>query len=190
VSGLSVIASVILGTLLYRSFKHVQFHKSSSSQKHFRHLLALLLLTTVSFILKIVWNLVIGSVARRRWRNYEISTSQFGTLWFFYYFITELLPLTLALVQQYRSEFEQYHSDSSSSHNSGDRKKSSSSSQQGTSKNSSSSYSTYQPSDNTQNNSNNSNNSGNNNQVPGHVRTITAEMGVELNLQDASASSV
>eukprot|EP00026_Physarum_polycephalum_P007509 Phypoly_transcript_07571.p1 GENE.Phypoly_transcript_07571~~Phypoly_transcript_07571.p1 ORF type:complete len:458 (+),score=39.34 Phypoly_transcript_07571:95-1375(+) len=109
VSGVSVIASAILGGLLFHTFmlsNKFQKHSTNSTKRHMKHLLALLILTTVSFILKGVWNLVIGSIARKRWTNLTMSNGQFGTLWFFYYFITELLPISLALAQQWRSEIE------------------------------------------------------------------------------------
>lgn len=83
--------------------------------------------------------------------------------------ITELLPLSLALLQQYRSEVDQYRSSQSSSSHESKKNKNTSSyiSRDGTSKQSSSFFSSHSPSiastsrENINNNSNDLNNSDN-----------------------------
>jgi len=98
-----VVAALIFGLRLYHMLKQT-LAKSRYLSHVMRQLLLLVFLATASFALKGAWVFSISAFVRSKWVSGEWDDVQFGIFWFFYYFITEILPFQLIWLVLQRKE--------------------------------------------------------------------------------------
>jgi len=89
-----VLAALIFGLMLYRMLGE-SVARSNYLLHVMRQLLFLLLLATASFALKGACIFSILTSVRNEWLSGNWSDTSFGIFWFFFYFITELLPFLI-----------------------------------------------------------------------------------------------
>jgi len=97
---LSVVVCLVIGMRIYFSFRYSEVVDYSRS-KFLKRLNVLIVLTLVSFVLKGFWSYFFNSYASSVWRNGGMPDVVYGTLWYLYYFVSELLPETCGLVFRY-----------------------------------------------------------------------------------------
>jgi len=86
-----VLAALIFGLKLY-----CMLGKSACKSKYLsqmmRQLLFLVVLATISFVIKGVWVFSISTYVRNKWVSHQWSDIKFGIFWISYYALTELIP--------------------------------------------------------------------------------------------------